>query len=88
MEDANDASLFLTENPELTANMKAWEQASKDNEDIRNMNPYVKKAIVRGVLRNTAIQAEAELEDWYVTSGEVNNADTASVYNNIQGKAK
>lgn len=88
MEDANDASLFLTENPELTANMKAWEQASKDNEDIRNMNPYVKKAIVRGVLRNTAIQAEAELEDWYVTSGEVNNADTASVYKNIQGKAK
>jgi len=88
MEDANDANVFQTENPDLTANMKAWAEASEKNEGIRNMSPYVKNAVVRGVLRNTAIQAGAELDDWYVTSGEVNNTNTGDVHKKLREKSK
>jgi|GEM_PF-3226686 hypothetical protein len=78
-EDKSAASLFALENPELTKNMEAWRQASEKDERILNMNPYVKKYIKQEILKNAAIGCAAALEDFYVTSGMVNERDSEKI---------
>ncbi len=79
MEDKNAGSLFFEENPERTANMEAWRRVGEQDEDVRNMSPYVRNWVTRSVLKNQAILFNAELKDAYVTSGMVNNTNAEEV---------
>lgn len=85
-EDVAEAEQLSREHPELTRNMEAWREAAEANPAVLNKSPWVKRYVEHAILRNEAQTIDAELRNFYVTSGLVNERDTKKVAEAVNAK--
>lgn len=85
-EDMAEAEQLYRERPELTRNMEAWRKAAEADPAVLNKSPWVKRYVEHSILRNEAQTIEAELRNFYATSGLVNERDSRKVAEAVNGK--
>lgn len=85
-EDVAEAEQLSREHPELTRNMEAWREAAEADPAVLNKSPWVKRYVEHAILRNEAQTIDAELRNFYVTSGLVNERDTKKVAEAVNAK--
>ena len=85
-EDVAEAEQLYREHPELTRNMEAWRKAAESDPAVLNKSPWVKRYVEHSILRNEAQTIEAELRNFYATSGLVNERDSRKVAEAVNSK--
>lgn len=85
-EDVSEAEQLYREHPELTKNMEAWRKAAEADPAVLNKSPWVKRYVEHAILRNEAQTIDAELRNFYLTSGLVNERDTKKVAEAVNAK--
>ena len=85
-EDVAEAEQLSREHPELTRNMEAWRKAAEADPAVLGKSPWVKRYVEHAILRNEAQTIDAELRNFYVTSGLVNERDTKKVAEAVNAK--